>query len=74
MSEVASDLGRFAGYAGWSPGQLEGEIESGAWFVVDPEPDDLLTQTPGDLWPVVLARQPSPTSWFAHYPTHPSHN
>ena len=64
----------FAGYAGWSPGQLEDEIESGAWFVVDADPADPLTEEPGDLWPTVLARQPSPISWFAQYPTHPSHN
>lgn len=64
----------FAGYAGWSLGQLEDEIDSGAWFVVDAEQDDLLTQDPSDLWPAVLARQPSPTSWFANYPTNPTHN
>ena len=64
----------FAGYAGWSSGQLEDEIESGAWFVVDADADDLLTQNPSDLWSAVLSRQPSPTSWFSHYPTHPTHN
>lgn len=75
--EVASTVDGvrlFAGYAGWSPGQLEDEVESGAWFVVDADPADLLTQNPGELWPAVLSRQPSPVSWFAQYPTHPSHN
>ncbi|WP_419926472.1 YqgE/AlgH family protein [Candidatus Poriferisocius sp.] len=71
---VVDGIRLFAGYAGWSPGQLEGEIESGAWFVVDADPADLLTTQPGELWPAVLQRQPSPISWFTHYPTHPSHN
>ncbi|MCY4193134.1 MAG: YqgE/AlgH family protein [bacterium] len=64
----------FAGYAGWSPGQLEGEIDAGAWFVVDADPADPLSPHPSELWPAVLARQPSPLSWFANYPAHPSHN
>ncbi|MCY3925754.1 MAG: YqgE/AlgH family protein, partial [bacterium] len=33
----------FFGYSGWEADQLEGEIEAGAWFVVDPEPGDVLT-------------------------------
>ena len=73
-SDAIDAIRLFAGYAGWSPGQLEDEIESGAWFVVDAHPADLLTQNPSDLWPAVLQRQPSPISWFTHYPTHPSHN
>jgi putative transcriptional regulator len=47
----------FAGYAGWSAGQLEQEIESGAWFVVGAEPSDVLTVHPTALWRAVLARQ-----------------
>ena len=74
VADAVDGIRLFAGYAGWSPGQLEDEIESGAWFVVDADPGDPLTENPGDLWPTVLSRQPSPTSWFAHYPTHPSHN
>src|SRR5580658_8193912 len=30
----------FAGYAGWSPGQLQAEIEEGAWYVLSGEPAD----------------------------------
>ncbi len=47
----------FIGYAGWTVGQLETEIASGAWFVVDADPTDLLTATPAQLWRAVLARQ-----------------
>lgn len=74
VAEAVDGIRLFAGYSGWSPGQLEDEIESGAWFVVDAHPEDPLAHNPGDLWATVLARQPSPTSWYANYPTHPSHN
>lgn len=47
----------FIGYAGWTVRQLETEIASGAWFVVDADPADLLTATPAQLWRAVLARQ-----------------
>jgi putative transcriptional regulator len=50
----------FTGYAGWGPGQLDGELALGGWFVVDAEPDDVLTQDPDDLWRAVLRRQTDP--------------
>jgi putative transcriptional regulator len=47
----------FAGYAGWGPGQLDGEIDQGAWFVVPSDPDDCFTARPDLLWRRVLRRQ-----------------
>lgn len=47
----------FAGYAGWGSGQLESEIESGAWFVVDTAPSDPFCAEPAELWRQVLTRQ-----------------
>lgn len=58
----------FFGYSGWEADQLEGEIDSGAWFVVEPQPGDVLTDEPEGLWKAVLARQPNEVSWFANYP------
>jgi putative transcriptional regulator len=64
----------FAGYAGWSAGQLEDEIGQGAWFVVDADDDDLFTDHPGDLWRRVLARQPGELARVARVPADPSIN
>ena len=63
-----SALRVFRGYAGWGPGQLDGEIEAGAWLVLDPEPTDLFTDMPDDLWRRVLRRQPGRLAWLAEAP------
>lgn len=69
-----SRIRMFSGYAGWSGGQLAGEILAGAWFVVDGTIDDVFTNRPDELWPATLKRQPGETSWFANYPADPAVN
>ena len=64
----------FAGYAGWSPGQLEGEIAEGSWYVVDALPDDPFAPDPGRLRVDVLRRQGWPLAAAAHSPDDPSVN
>ena len=61
----------FAGYAGWGGGQLEDEIESGGWFVVTPEPDDVFADDPEALWVRVLSRQ---GGWFSTISADPTLN
>ena len=63
----------FAGYAGWGAGQLESELEAGAWWVVDAEPGDAFTLEPGQLWKQVLRRQPFPLAYVSYYPDDPRH-
>ena len=63
-----SALRVFRGYSGWGPGQLEDEIEAGAWLVLDPDPSDVFTPEPDDLWRSVLRRQPGRLSWLASAP------
>lgn len=57
----------FAGYAGWGAGQLEGELEAGAWIVAPALPDDVLGSA-GDLWRRVLRRQGGRVAWLANVP------
>jgi putative transcriptional regulator len=64
----------FAGHAGWSGDQLEGEIEQGGWFVVDALDDDPFTREPGDLWRTVLQRQGPRVAMYAHHPPSVSMN
>lgn len=64
----------FAGYAGWAPGQLEGEIAAGAWFVARTVSGDVFGPAPDDLRESVLKRQRSQTRYFTHYPDDPRWN
>lgn len=74
VSDAVTSMRVFAGYAGWGAGQLDAEIDEGAWFVVDPLPDDAFTTDPDDLWRRVLRRQPPPLSLVASFPRDPALN
>lgn len=64
----------FAGYSGWSPAQLESELHTGSWFVVEAEPRDAFTDEPESLWAEVLRRQGGELAWVASYPPDPELN
>jgi putative transcriptional regulator len=68
------ELRVFAGYSGWSGGQLEGEIAQGAWYVVDSLLLDAFDASPDRLWSAVLRRQPWPLSAVATCPVDPTMN
>ncbi len=46
----------FSGYSGWGAGQLDNELRSGAWFVIEPAESDPFSPTPDGLWTDVLKR------------------
>lgn len=64
----------FAGYSGWSAGQLEAEMAMDGWFVLDAVADDLFAETADALWRRVLARQDGPLRRLAPFPEDPSVN
>jgi putative transcriptional regulator len=61
----------FAGYAGWGAGQLQAEIDEGAWYVLAGEPADAFIAEPERLWPAVLRRQGGDLALVATYPDDP---
>jgi putative transcriptional regulator len=45
----------FAGYSGWGPMQLEGELDEEAWILADADPEDVFGP-PEQLWRRTLER------------------
>ncbi|CAM5668657.1 hypothetical protein SSPIM334S_04304 [Streptomyces spiroverticillatus] len=74
LAAALGSLRIFAGYAGWGPGQLEDELNEGAWYVVESEPGDVSSPRPEGLWREVLRRQRSGLAMIATYPDDPSLN
>lgn len=69
-----SGLRIFAGYSGWSSGQVQREIAQGDWYVVPAEVADVFRLDPTDLWRDVLRRQPGELAWHATRPLDPDLN
>jgi putative transcriptional regulator len=74
LAPAISSLRVYAGYAGWSPGQLQAEIDEGAWYVLMAEPGDVFSADPERLWRGVLRRQEGDLAFLATYPDDPSLN
>ena len=51
---VAKKVRLFAGYAGWSPGQLETEMKRKAWLTYPASLDLVFDTPPEQLWQVIL--------------------
>jgi putative transcriptional regulator len=64
----------YAGYSGWTIGQLEGEIERDDWIVLSALPSDVHVEPRVDLWGRILRRQPMPLSLLATHPIDLSRN
>ena len=74
LAPAITSLRVYAGYAGWSPGQLKNELKHNTWLVAD-APPDLFTQ-PGDLelWKSSLAKEGDEWLLMAGEPDDPANN
>ena len=68
------DLRFFLGYAGWSAGQLEDEIQSGGWFVLRGHDQLVFADEPDGLWRTALARMGGEYALLVNYPDDPRSN
>jgi putative transcriptional regulator len=64
----------FLGYAGWSPGQLEDEVEEGGWFLTRATDDLIFPDAPQQLWRTVLRRMGGEYALLANFPEDPRMN
>ncbi|MDV6267545.1 YqgE/AlgH family protein [Rhodococcus globerulus] len=58
----------FAGYSGWTVGQLDSELKRDDWMVTASLPSDVVTPSRIDVWARVLRRQPLPLAMLATHP------
>ena len=52
----ASALHIYVGYAGWGPGQLDAEVDAGAWHVLSGNANTIFDHDPDTLWPRLIGR------------------
>ncbi|MBL7864036.1 MAG: YqgE/AlgH family protein [Cyclobacteriaceae bacterium] len=69
------DIKFFLGYSGWSPGQLEEELEQDSWIVSDRAKEDLIFDTdPEFMWKKTLSIMGGRFSVYSNYPKDPRLN
>jgi putative transcriptional regulator len=70
----AQKLKVFAGYAGWSPGQLEDEMKRDTWMTHPASVELVFHSRPDQLWPMILKEKGWKYKLIAEGPEDPSWN
>ena len=71
--DPTSGLRVYAGYAGWAPGQLQGEIARGGWRVWPADAATVFDTDPARIWPELIKRATTKRTLFAPPPS-PRHS
>jgi putative transcriptional regulator len=68
------ELRFFLGYAGWSPGQLDGEMQEHAWLVGKISPRMVMQEVDPEFWKKTLAGYKNKYRAWANFPEDPGLN
>ncbi len=69
-----NDIRFFVGYAGWSPNQLDEELERNDWMIVPAKLDYIMKQDTQDLWNNILTNLGHEYAVIANFPQDPGMN
>jgi putative transcriptional regulator len=64
----------FVGYSGWGPGQLDGEVDDGAWIVVEGSTEMVFSESDDALWRSILRSLGGEYALLSTFPDDPRMN
>ena len=64
----------FVGYSGWGPGQLDHEVDEGAWIVLDGDPEIAFAESDDAMWRTLLRQMGGEYALLSTFPDDPRMN
>jgi putative transcriptional regulator len=74
FTKASSEIRCYLGYAGWTAGQLEEEIKTGAWKTVQADATLIFDADATILWPQMMRRLGPEWAFYATMPLNPNMN
>ncbi len=69
-----SQIKFFLGYSGWSPNQLEEELENSAWLVSELTPEEIMGDISKSYWKRLLQKKGKKYEMWSNFPEDPELN
>ena len=73
-TDISGKIKFFLGYAGWTAGQLDAEIEGNSWLVGELEDREMLSPAAEELWETALLRLDEDYRLWTELPLYPEEN
>ena len=69
-----SNVRFFAGYSGWTAGQLENELKRNSWVITNASSDKIFSKNPENLWDDLIKKLGDNYRYWEKFPKNPSYN